>query len=241
MHMWKRYSEARGKTDRKTQLSKVLNGFMLRGNKDIFDDMSWSHRAYESSGIWAFDYLEEKQQDDGTLESMPLTDYSAWARIDTGIQTGNRAALHSGNEAILRREQEVVMQPLYNIMKTVSLDPGNWIEELGQSMAGFVMPELDAFGRITIDDSFSLNARNPINPGLGPTFQAAVPGGRLSDLGNRWRWISNTQHGMLQMWLGTSQEVAGANAEARKILNNIHFTHHASVYNLSGATFPPAW
>jgi hypothetical protein len=241
MHIWKRYSSIPSVEPRVAELSKVLNGFMLVGNKDIFNDMSWSHHAYASSGIWALDYLREQQSDDGTLEGTPLTDYDAWDDIDKGIQDEDVPSLHEGNEVILRREQEIVMQPLYNVMKTVSLDPGNWFEELGQSVSGFVMPPQDASGKINIDAVFSLNAKNPINQGLGPTFQTAVPGGSLSDLDDRWSWISNDQNGMLQMWLGTSQGVPGANAEARKLLNNIHFTHHANVYNISGASFPPAW
>lgn len=241
MNAWREYSLLVGTPfaqRRITKLDQIIEGFLLAGNRDIFNDMSWSHHAYASSGLWAINHLENEQINNGTIDAFPYTDYRAWDKIDQGIKDGVFLILRDGNKEILRREQEIVMQPLYTALKTIWLDPGNSFEEFVQGEAGFEMPSQNSDGYINIDDAFSLNARNPIEIGQGPMFRTTVPGGSLSSLDDRWSWISNPQSGMLEIWLGTSQNVQGFTATTRMNINRLNFTGHANLYSISKA-FPP--
>lgn len=78
------------------------------------------------------------------------------------------------------------MQPLYDVMKNIWLDPGSDLEKfLATEIAGISYPPEDSDGRINIDEMFSINNRNPIQV-AGPNLRQVVPDGRLSSFNDRW-------------------------------------------------------
>jgi hypothetical protein len=199
---------------------------MIQGNKDIFMDMAWAHHAYAASGIEALDYVEENEADD-------VTNFDAWGLVDEGFQESSIPKLREGNKLILRREQEVVMPPLYDKMKIVWLDPGTRLEQfLATDLAGIGYPPKNAAGEINIDEMFSINSRNPVQYQLGPSLRQVIPNGKLSSFNDRWTWIDNPQNGMLQIWLGTSTSVPGFTANERSNLNGSNLTEHAKIYSM---------
>jgi hypothetical protein len=207
-------------------VDKVLVDFMIQGNKDIFMDMAWAHHAYAASGIEALDYIREN-------EGLGVTNFDAWSLVNEGFQESSMTKLREGNQLILRREQEIVMPPLYDTMKEVWLDPGTRLEEfLATDLAGIVYPPRNAAGKINIDEMFSINSRNPVQFQLGPSLRQVVPNGKLSDFDDRWEWIDNPQNGMLQIWLGTSTTVPGFSATERSNLNGSNLTEHAKIYSM---------
>jgi hypothetical protein len=220
---------------------------MIQGNKSIFLDQAWAHHAYVSSGIWALQHVRGLQVIDGTSDK-PLTDYRAWDGIYEALENEDIGLLREGNQSLLRREQEIVMQPLYEVMKNVWLDPGT---ELGQYLAtgfgGIAYPPVNAAGEINIDEMFSINGRNPVHL-IGPKLRDVVPNGKLSSLADRWTWIDNDETGMLQIWLGTSTGLPGFTPANRRNLNSAVFWQHASLYSQLPTNgdfhldqFPPAW
>lgn len=229
------------------KVDEVLNDFMIQGNKDIFLDQSWAHHAYISSGIWALRYLMGQQVDDGTFDDQPFTDYSAWEEIDQGVEENETQMLHEGNKKLLRREQEVVMQPLYEVMKSVWLDPVGLEQFLATSFTEITYPPENGEGEINIDEMFTINGRNPVHL-TGPKLRMVVPSGRLSNFDDRWAWIDNDQNGMVQIWLGTSSSIVGFTEANRRNLNSSVFKQHSALYSQLPTEddfhlkqFPPGW
>lgn len=215
------------------RLDKVLDDFLVTGNKNIFRDMAWAHHAYVSSGIWALRHIEENFGDG----EEPITDFVAWENIDAGIRDGDSTKLSSGNRDVLFREQSVVMPPLYDQMKLVWVKPHSlqWLQE---TFSGFVAPSTNANGEINMDEAFSLNAQNPIDKDTGPMFRDLVPNGSLSDFNDRWAWIEDPQEGMLQIWMGTATATPAFDAEKRANFNGLQFYAHAIQYSMSNE-LPP--
>ena len=103
-------------------------------------------------------------------------------------------------------------------------------------------------GKINIDEMFTINGMNPIHMAEGPMLRDVVPDGLLSTFSDRWQWIDNDSNGMLQIWLGISEDVTGFEPQNRMNWNMIAFWQHAYVYSLLPETaairanaFPPAW
>ena len=91
-----------------------INNLLLSGQKRIFEDMAWTHRAYQASGIWAI-------KEAVILENPRITDLAAWRQIDKGIQENLQSEINGGNKELLRREQRVVVQNDYSAISTVFL------------------------------------------------------------------------------------------------------------------------
>lgn len=130
----------------KNALDIVLDEFLLQGNKDIFTDMGWAHRAFVASGFGAIKHVQSLQ----SPTDAPLTDYRAWERIYNGIATGDNSLLAQGNRDLLVREQSVVMPRLYLKMRVVNVKP-----HPGQSLQAFVSPPLNAAGLMNMGEAFS--------------------------------------------------------------------------------------
>jgi hypothetical protein len=208
----------------KSALDIVLDEFMVQGNKDIFLDMAWSHHAYQSSGIWAIRYVKSLQEPSEEV----LTDYDAWDKIYNGIEGHNQDLLAQGNRDLLRREQSVVMPPLYLKMKVVKVKP-----HPGQDLQDFISPPLDSDGKMNMGEAFSLNAQNPIHRSLGPRLRELVINGELADLDDRWAWIENSSKGMLQIWMGTANDAPAFDAAMRLQYNNTPLYAAAIDYSMS--------
>lgn len=81
----------------------------LTMQREIFVDMAPLHEAYTSDGIDGIEALFENGEIDRDT-------YQAWQMIDEGHRTGDTELLQRGNEALLLREQRVVIDDDYNDM-----------------------------------------------------------------------------------------------------------------------------
>jgi hypothetical protein len=88
--------------------SKLLEGYLLAINKDIFLDLAWQHEAYIQKGIAEMRCLAKT----GGLDPTGL---QAWEKIDhdasADASPDDVAAVNSGNEMLLRHEQQQIAQP----------------------------------------------------------------------------------------------------------------------------------
>ena len=74
------------------------------GNWLVFADIYWQHLAYEQAGIEELAALAATGQLDQEV-------YEAWRQIDQGRRTEQSALIWAGNTALLKFEQERVLQP----------------------------------------------------------------------------------------------------------------------------------
>jgi hypothetical protein len=208
-----------------------INNLLLSGQKRIFEDMAWTHRAYQASGIWAIKHVIENEDD--------ATDLAAWRQIDKGIQENLQSEINGGNKELLRREQRDVVQRDYTAISTVFLrQPPAF---LTWWVNGVTVP-VNSAGLANAGKWLSANAnKNPLNPQLpyGPKFRTTVPGGRLDSYADRWAWTSNSATGMLEMWTGESTGGANFDAAKRMSNNNLSMRQAASVYTNSNTSMLP--
>jgi hypothetical protein len=125
---------------------------LLRMQQAIFSDLAWQHQAYVEGGLPALEDAYRRGED------VPI---EAWR----DIASGNRVRVELGNEALLRREQETILQPYYEKIRA--------IPTIG------IMPSLIS----------RLFAESPI-PG-GEKFTDVVPGGDVTQFKDRWVWITS--------------------------------------------------
>ncbi len=146
-----------------------IQDILVEANKNIFLDLAWQFAAYHASGIEALEYVRDIDE--------RLLEFSAWENINEGKLNGNLQQVLDGNEALLRREQSVILRETYI--------------DLESKLFGFV------------DKGFSMMAENPILG--GGSFQTIVPGGSLSNFNDRWTWITKPNAGMLGIWTSTAK------------------------------------
>jgi hypothetical protein len=209
-----------------------INNLLLSGQKRIFEDMAWTHRAYQASGIWAI-------KETVILENPRITDLAAWRQIDKGIQENLQSEINGGNKELLRREQRVVVQNDYSAISTVFLRQPPAL--LTWWVNGVTIP-VNSAGLANAGEWLSANAnKNPLNPQLpyGPKFRTTVPGGRLDLYADRWAWTSNPIDGMLEMWTGESTGGVNFSAAKRMSNNNLSMKQSASVYTNSNSSMLP--
>ena len=209
-----------------------INNLLLSGQKRIFEDMAWTHRAYQASGIWAI-------REAILLENDQITSQAAWENIDKGIKDADQNKINLGNRDLLEREQREVVQQDYSSISTVYLrQPPAF---LTWWVNGVTVPA-NAAGLANAGEWLSANAnKNPLNPQAfyGPKFRTIVPGGRLDVYADRWAWTSNPTSGMLEMWTGVSTGGVNFDAAKRMFNNNLSMRQAASVYTNSNTSMLP--
>jgi hypothetical protein len=126
--------------------------FLLEGQKRIFSDLAWQHEAYLHGGIAAMDVLERKYGDQFNSDSV-----NGWRCIANGD-------VSRGNLLLLKREQQVIVQPLY--------------QESG-------------FDNYLLAQPLSVMAQSPVPEGGGGSFEQYLPGGNIGDFGQRWSYLAN--------------------------------------------------
>lgn len=81
----------------------------LRMQREIFLDLAPLHEAWASDGLGGIAALYKNDDIDRST-------FEAWQLIDEGQRTGNTDLIRQGNEALLLREQQVVIADEYNQM-----------------------------------------------------------------------------------------------------------------------------
>jgi hypothetical protein len=212
--------------DRDVGVEVFIESLLLSGQKTIFLDMAWAHRSYKSSGIFALNYVD-------SIETSKSTNYSAWRSMNTGILDNDQSVIFAANGELLRREQEEVVQPNYNLVQNLRLrqPPAH------PNINGGVMVAVDANGLANAGEWLSANSNNNPLPG-GPGFRATFPAGRLDYYDDRWAWTSNGASGMLQIWTGSSTSAPGFDAGRRASENGKTIKAAASAYSYDPAGLP---
>ena len=133
-----------------------LDQQFLAMQKAIFMDMGWQHAAYQHGGIDAIKALHAEDQNNDP-HGMDLTTLKTWEQISSGDPT----LVAKGNEALLKREQFWVVQPMYDQVNNRPLD--GWAIKLFISHV----------------------TKSPI-PGGAPFSDYP---GNVTNFDDRWRWI----------------------------------------------------
>ena len=206
----------------------MVRGLLLGGQKKIFEDMGWAHRAYMASGRWALDWVDQN-----TIQKP--TDFAAWRDFYAGIEDTNQTKINDANRDLLLREQRDVVQSSYTSFATNGwfLQPRtgyNWLNNIAAWLLNFQVVAEDPGLGANVGEWLSANAlRNPM-PG-GPAFRTTVPNGRIDIFNDRWAWTNNSTNGMLQIWMGFS-------ANQRLSENNKTMYSGAAAYSFDTGGLP---
>jgi hypothetical protein len=148
---------------------------LLEIQKKIFDDLAWQHEVYLRGRLPWLQYCYDQ-------ENLPRPDYEAWQKIS---QADSPALIAEGNKALLRREQESVIQPLYHT--------------LGRDLLWARLCFADC---ALLHPSTAFSALALAMHGTMESFPEAVPGGDILELEDRWRWM---EHDVYPRWLHLHQ------------------------------------
>lgn len=220
---WFPRPEPRGFLDPGIQI--FIKGLLLGGQKNIFTDKAWAHRAYKASGIGALNYLSQDFPD--------ATNFESWKLMDEGIFANDQNKIFEANGRLLRREQQEVVQQNYDVIQNL------WIYQppAHPNINGGVWVAVNSEGLSNAGEWLSANSNNNPLPG-GPGFRTTFPGGRLDFFSDRWAWTSNAANGMLEIWTGASTSVPGYDAGRRASENGKTIKEAATNYSYDPAGIP---
>ena len=143
----------------------TIQDTLIDANLNIYKDLAYQFVAYRTSGICAIEHLK----DEGDIDDANL---AAWVKIDDGYETNNASLIHTGNQELLHREQNIILAPTYVTLNNLAFGSVSWM--------------------------FSKLAKNPIAG--GPAFDTVVPGGNIAIFNDRWTWITDPTQGMWKLW-----------------------------------------
>jgi hypothetical protein len=156
----------------------VLQNALMTINIDIMSDMAWQYRAYLASGIWALRYVaEDDVRGDASMFRPTLIPLNLvpWEDLWRAEYSGESSGVALANWDLLRREQEFIAQPGWNLIGEVSLLPG--------------LPEW----------LLSVLSESPVPDGK-PFRQVVGSLGDVTKFSQRWGWI-DAPDGIWSDWL----------------------------------------
>jgi hypothetical protein len=207
----------------------LINGLLLGGQKAIFTDKAWAHRAYLASGIGALKWVQSQSPVN------PPTDFAAWDQLNSGILNQDQTAINTANQRLLQREQRDVVQQYYYDYTTTKYMKQPPL----QSWVGAVAVAESSNGLANTGEWLSANSNKNPMPG-GPKFRDVVPGGRIDEYNDRWAWTNSSANGMLQIWTGSATDAAAPkfNAAQRMTQNNKTMYSAAAPYSFDTGGLP---
>jgi len=158
----------------------LIQGDLMQGNSDIFNDLAWQFRAYQASGIWALQYTSQYHLDRPSIRDLDL---SFWDQIFQGDVESNSSSTLAGNFNITQREQQYIVQPAWT---QIALVPG----------AKLLFPILAKSPVDNVNDA-SFTAVVGIN-------------GDITQYPQRWIWITDSSRGIWHDWTGLSSSAQSA-------------------------------
>ncbi|MDT0442956.1 DUF2515 family protein [Streptomyces johnsoniae] len=174
--------------------------------KEIFVDMGWQHAAYDRGGIEEMRRLAAG----GELSPQLLT---AWE----DIASGDPQRIEQGNAALLRREQETILQDDYAAMQ--ERDLGRAVTYMlgvtSESPVPGGRPFREVVNDVQVDLPDQIRMPVPALPGAGPvevdipdalTFDSPLPTGNIANFDSRWQWISQNMLPSYQALLDQDME-----------------------------------
>ena len=193
----------------------LTRGLLCGGQKAIFTDMAWAHRAYLGSGIEALNWVENENDD--------AANFDAWRTLDMGIKDSDQTQVNDANTELLRREQRDIVQEYYYDFATTKWmhQPKSgvgWIDSSLSWLLGFEVVTEDGTLGANVGKWLSANSKKNPLPG-GPSFHDVVPNGQIDAFNDRWAWTSNAANGMLQIWTGAASDAAAPKFDATQRLS----------------------
>jgi hypothetical protein len=154
-----------------------LQGALMEGNQDIFDDMAWQFRAYQASGVWALRYASDNHQDTVYSNDRPI-DEDTWNRMFQGETQNQSNLIANANLLLTQREQQYIVDASMKRIDLIS----------------------DA------NHLFSQLATSPVDKVNDASFVALLGiFGDVTDYQQRWRWIIYPTRGIWHTWNNLSQ------------------------------------
>jgi len=149
---------------------------LISMNIAVMNDLAWQFEAYKAEGLDALKVI------DAVDATHTIVDLIAWQEIDDGIQNGDDEEIQEGNQRLLQREQNTILQPGY-----VQLS--------------------DLPGAVTLMTEF---AENPVDDIAALSFSSLEPDGSIAVFSDRWDWITRpyvnvSDTGIWPLWLQFSQ------------------------------------
>lgn len=114
-----------------------LQSALMKGNKDIFLDLAWQHRAYAASGILALKFVDDNDETLG-LRAVQMVD---WISINKGFWQDSLFKSSIGARELLRREQRFIIDAVYSEIIALELD------EIISVLAKNPIPNLPPLGK----------------------------------------------------------------------------------------------
>jgi hypothetical protein len=153
---------------------------LIKGNYDIFDDLAWQFRAYETSGIWALRHVDDKRVGEPAIRTFEI---GPWNQMWKGEYSSSAEFVRTANINLTRREQEHIVQPAWTIFSTQ--------------------------GVIGLEPLLGVLALSPLKDTVegADSFTSAV--GITADItafSDRWKWINDPFDGIWLDWTGLSTQ-----------------------------------
>jgi hypothetical protein len=140
----------------------ALECHLLQIQKSIFEDLAWQHEAYLHGRL---DWLWRCYQADLLQQS----DFEAWSKIH---QEDDPEAIGDGNKVLVWREQERIVQPIYDMLDQELL------------LARWYFAD-----RAFLHPLCAMSALAMAMHGHMESFHEVMPEGNIMNLTDRWQWI----------------------------------------------------
>jgi hypothetical protein len=169
---------------------KFMENRLLTMQKAIFEDLGWQHEAFNKGGIKAMRDLNANGQ-------LTANELKVWEDINSG----DAARVKSGNEALLKREQQNVLEPYYDQIR--SRGPLGAIGK-GMSVALSLLAESPVPGGKAFRDVVKYDVYVDV-PFVGDDkdIKVATVPGDITKFDDRWSWIKNDMLPKYQNMLAT--------------------------------------
>jgi hypothetical protein len=151
---------------------------LMKGNYDIFSDLAWQFRAYETSGIWALRHVDEKGLAPSPLRAFEI---APWEQMWQGEYSSNAALVRAANYDLTNREQQFIVQPAWDDFAT--------------------------HGVIGLEYLLGVLAQSPVKDVVGGADGFTTVVGLTANITafpDRWAWLDDASNGVWQDWTGLS-------------------------------------
>jgi hypothetical protein len=135
--------------------------------KQIFTDMGWQHHAYDRGGI-------DEMRRLASTGALPAEMLPVWE----DIASGDPERIKQGNEALIVREQDMILQDDYD--EILQRPTGGAFTALLSATANSPVPGGAPFRDVV----------NDIRIGDDITLDSPLPTGNVANWDDRWRWVT---------------------------------------------------
>lgn len=185
------------------------------GNNSIFNDIAWAHEAYLGGGLQEIEAHAGGGEPTLLLEGFRLIDRGIWGLKSGGNDDENEKLIWHGNVLLLRHEQSVVLQPVFD-----RLSPG------GRILASFGS-ELDFSGTFPADAHCS--ASFSAHFGYLETLSGFCS---VADAAQRWAWVESR---VVPAWMEADRRMMTDPSQRRELVS-MAASEPGMLHRISGLT-----